>query len=267
MELLVDRARLGRLCGDLSLLSGVRVRVLGSGGEPICESGLAPAFCARCHSCDLYESGEVGQDMKMLRCCHEGLCAIYLPVSLDDRDDVLAWLCAGPFRDATYSETQIMPGSLSDYAHVPKSDAQLQEALSGLMEAVCDSIRMRTLIRPAAQSDLMRLKAYIDAHYMEKISLSTISVQLHIGRTRLCTLAKELSGGATLTTIISNKRIEAAQALLTGTNNPVWAIAESVGISDYNYFSKIFRAAVGISPSQYRKRFREAQDDRQESGE
>ena len=39
---------------------------------------------------------------------------------------------------------------------------------------------------------------------------------------------------------------------------PISAIGEMVGISDYNYFSKVFRSATGVTPSTFRKNCRDA---------
>ena len=38
---------------------------------------------------------------------------------------------------------------------------------------------------------------------------------------------------------------------------PISDVAEAVGYSDYNYFTKIFRAATGQTPSAYRKTHRQ----------
>ena len=114
------------------------------------------------------------------------------------------------------------------------------------------------MIQSAEQSDLQRLERYLDQHYMEKLSLAQLSRQLHIGRTKLCALAKELSGGHTLSWLIAQRRIEAAKRLLIQSGMPVSAVAEAVGISDYNYFSKVFRSVAGVTPSQFRKNARPA---------
>ncbi len=37
---------------------------------------------------------------------------------------------------------------------------------------------------------------------------------------------------------------------------PISAVAEEVGISDYNYFSKVFRSMTGTTPSAFRKKAR-----------
>ena len=93
---------------------------------------------------------------------------------------------------------------------------------------------------------------------MEKLSLASVSQQLHIGRTKLCALAKELSGGRTLSWLIAQRRIEAAKRLLLQSSLPISAVAEEVGIGDYNYFSKVFRSVAGVTPSLFRKNARRA---------
>ena len=49
------------------------------------------------------------------------------------------------------------------------------------------------------------------------------------------------------------KRMKEAEKLLRETDLHIYQIAEKVGFSDYNYFTKIFKKFVGCTPSQYRK--------------
>jgi YesN/AraC family two-component response regulator len=91
---------------------------------------------------------------------------------------------------------------------------------------------------------------------MEKLSLASISADLNIGRTKLCALARQLSGGSTLTHMIAQRRVNAAKLLLSRSDTPVSTVAEAVGISDYNYFSKVFRNLTGMTPSAFRKAHR-----------
>ena len=114
------------------------------------------------------------------------------------------------------------------------------------------------MILTAEQTDLQKLELYLNQHYMEKLSLESISQQLHIGRTKLCSLAKELSGGRTLSYLITQRRIEAAKRLLLQSSLPISAVGEMVGVSDYNYFSKVFRSTTGMTPSAFRKNCRDA---------
>ena len=79
-----------------------------------------------------------------------------------------------------------------------------------------------------------------------------------IGRTRLCRLAKQLSDGETLFQLIARRRIEAAKELLVCSELPISAVAGAVGISDYNYFSRVFRSITGMTPRDFRKKWRTA---------
>ena len=127
------------------------------------------------------------------------------------------------------------------------------QAYTETLEALSAYIQLKGMILTTEQTDLQRLEAYLDQHYMEKLSLESISRDLHIGRTKLCSLAKELSGGRTLSYLIAQRRISAAKLLLLQSSMPVSAVAETVGISDYNYFSKVFRSVTGITTGAFRK--------------
>ena len=51
---------------------------------------------------------------------------------------------------------------------------------------------------------------------------------------------------------VTYKRIEEAKRLLANELTSVSKIAVQVGIGDYNYFCKLFRKNVGLSPGKYR---------------
>jgi YesN/AraC family two-component response regulator len=112
------------------------------------------------------------------------------------------------------------------------------------------------MIRTTEYSDLQRLELYLDQHYMEKLSLASISNSLEISRTKLCSMAKRLSGGKTLSRMIAERRVAAAKVLLIKSDRPISEIAESVGITDYNYFTKIFRSVAGMTPRAFRSQHR-----------
>ena len=125
-----------------------------------------------------------------------------------------------------------------------------------ILKALASYIHLAGMIQTTEYTDLQRLEIYLDQHYMEKLSLASISSALGISRTKLCTLAKRLSGGKTLSQMIAERRVSAAKLLLTRTDKPIAVVAESVGITDYNYFTKIFRSVTGVTPSTFRKKYR-----------
>jgi AraC-like DNA-binding protein len=55
---------------------------------------------------------------------------------------------------------------------------------------------------------------------------------------------------------LNHYRVERAQSLLTGTEEPLASISQRVGFCDQSYFGIVFRKVVGMTPATYRRRFR-----------
>lgn len=93
--------------------------------------------------------------------------------------------------------------------------------------------------------------AYINAHYREKLSVEDLAKQTGFSRDYY---SKKFSAryGCSPATYITNLRIQQARFLLTDTHLPVAQVAEAVGISDSNYFSRLFNRMVGLYPRRYR---------------
>lgn len=96
---------------------------------------------------------------------------------------------------------------------------------------------------------------YILSNLNENLSLSHISDKLIVSPEYLSTLfKKELN--MTLTEYIRNERLKQASILLTCTSLSIQQVSYEVGISDYNYFSKLFKKVYNMSPSEFRKKSR-----------
>jgi len=84
------------------------------------------------------------------------------------------------------------------------------------------------------------------------LSLNSIASTLNINASYLSTLfKKEL--GMTLTEYVTKRRIEHAVFLLNSTSMQIAAVARECGLPDVQYFSKLFKKQINISPSEYRK--------------
>ena len=59
--------------------------------------------------------------------------------------------------------------------------------------------------------------------------------------------------GVGLTDYINMTRIEAARRILQTTDDMIYEIAERCGFTSSQYFSKVFKSIVGITPNRYRK--------------
>ncbi len=278
MNTLFDEEQLRRLIANLKILTGVPANILDPEGRDINLFRGHPPFCRaindlpegheRCIACDQckirHYTAERG--FQFYR-CHVGICEAVMP--LYDRKNPLAYLAVGCYLDDSPMEEQWEhtralldwwpggPDSLKEaFFQFRQYSQQEVQAYAETLEALSAYIQLKGMILATEQTDAQKLALYLDEHYMEKLSLASISRHLHIGRTKLCAIAKELSGGETLSYLIARRRIDAAKRLLLQSNMPISAVAESVGISDYNYFSKVFRSMTGTTPSTFRKKVR-----------
>ena len=62
--------------------------------------------------------------------------------------------------------------------------------------------------------------------------------------------------GCTVAEQIRQQRINRARLLLTSTDEPITLISEKCGFSSYNYMSRVFNEALGMSPRDFRNRGR-----------
>lgn len=276
MNVLFDHEQLARLITSLQTLTGIRANILDASGQDIGLTIGHTAFCrqvnsdaaghARCLACDASAARAcAGQSHFYFYHCHLGLCEAMLPLYADDPGLPVAYLVLGQFLESAPGEEQWqkMRGALSWYggsmSELQKGFFALRcysretlQAYAEVMEALAAYIRLKGMILPTGESDLRRLELYLNEHYTEKLSLAVLCERLGIGRTRLCRLARELSGGHTLSWLVAQRRVEAAKTLLLQTSMPISEVAGAVGISDYNYFSRLFRKTVGLTPRAFR---------------
>ena len=98
---------------------------------------------------------------------------------------------------------------------------------------------------------IRKVLTQIDSDLTADLSLRTQAEHLNINSSYLSTLFKKETG-TTLTEYVNRKRIEHAIFLLNTTNLKIQAIAQACGIPDVNYFTKIFKKQIGITPKDYR---------------
>ena len=96
--------------------------------------------------------------------------------------------------------------------------------------------------------------AYINAHYAEKMTLSSLADFVGISTSYLSNRFKAETGVG-ISNYITYTRIQQACRMLRETSEPVVNIADTVRIEDPTYFTKMFKKFVGMTPSEYRRIF------------
>ena len=96
------------------------------------------------------------------------------------------------------------------------------------------------------------MTAYVTANLGFEIRMAEIAALFHYNPRYLGRLFKQETG-VTLREFINQKRIEAAKERLRATTRSVIEIAGEVGFENVTYFNRVFKQAVGMTPTQYRR--------------
>jgi len=97
-----------------------------------------------------------------------------------------------------------------------------------------------------------KIAEYLELHLEENISLATITKEFAINRNKLNDIFMKQTSMTCLGYLL-NLRLDLAKIMLTKTELPIGEISDRVGYPDPNYFTKVFKENVGMTPSQYRK--------------
>ncbi len=103
-----------------------------------------------------------------------------------------------------------------------------------------------------SSSSVERAKAYIAERYNKDISLDEVSREVDISPYYFSKLFKEETG-ENFIEYLTSIRINKAKELITGSDMSMKEICTEVGYSDPNYFSRIFKKNVGVTPTEYKE--------------
>lgn len=98
-----------------------------------------------------------------------------------------------------------------------------------------------------------RVNHYLSEHSHKSLSLTDIARAMHVSRNYLATLYKQETG-MTIGQMLRKIRLEQSKKLLMETDMTVQQIAQKIGYSSPEHFSRIFTQHVGVTPGKYGKR-------------
>ena len=135
-----------------------------------------------------------------------------------------------------------------------------QQLLEEIIRSYGQLVRKRTMkhYSPIVQKAV----TCIDLGLESDLSLRTLAAVLNINPSYLSTLFRRETG-QTVTAYVNEKRMLAGAHLLQTTRLQIQTVAQHCGISDVNYFSKLFKKQYGITPKQFREEAARLQVSRQ----
>lgn len=138
-----------------------------------------------------------------------------------------------------------------DYLLKPWKEEKLtgliSEAILSIKEISSDDGKSENL----QDSQKSIIKKYIKENYKRDISAGDVAGILGYSDVYFSKIFKQLFDD-TFINYLTNLRIEKAKVLLKDVSFNIKEVGASVGYTDSNYFTKVFKRAVGISPSEYR---------------
>lgn len=134
-----------------------------------------------------------------------------------------------------------------------KAAHDLQVEQNMIMDMATMDKAKKEKARPARQFSIWPVIHYIHQHYQDDLTLAELATRFNMSISRISEVIKETTGQNFLQ-FLHDLRIRHACSLLVSTEMSVSEIALEVGYGSYNTFSRVFREAKGIVPSEYRKR-------------
>jgi len=125
-----------------------------------------------------------------------------------------------------------------------------------LLSSHCDSETRAVSPKDIRDSDRIRMMLdYIDHHYKEDINISVLSENAEISESETMRCFHNMLG-TTPIQYLKNYRIRKAAELLRISEEKIVDIAIDCGFQDMSYFAKTFREAKGITPTDFREKYK-----------
>lgn len=96
---------------------------------------------------------------------------------------------------------------------------------------------------------------YIEKHFARSdLSVTEVANHINLSLNYMCNLFKKVTS-ITVNSYIFDVRMNKACELLKDIDTKLYMVADLVGFSDSNYFTRMFKRKFGMTPSNYRKKY------------
>ena len=124
-----------------------------------------------------------------------------------------------------------------------------QKSLMKMLDVIFNNITKNNA--DSYNIDINKILDYIEKNCKKNITLEEVSEFGSVSSYYLSKLFKR-KVGINFSTYIINKKMEIAKELLENTDLPIINISLELSYNEPNYFSKVFKKTVGVTPTKYR---------------
>lgn len=136
-----------------------------------------------------------------------------------------------------------------------ENEAQITALVPRMIRNYC--VLVQTYSRERYSGVVRDVLNFVDFHYMEPLSLESLAQKYAVNKNYLSTrFSKEV--GMTLTDYINLTRVRRSLKLLNDASLPMQEVAERVGFTDANYYTRTFKKIHGTTPNEYRQSLKSA---------
>ena len=101
-----------------------------------------------------------------------------------------------------------------------------------------------------------KIKRFLDEHYMDELAQTEVAAQFNMGATYFSSYFKHVFG-INYISYLNRIRIDKAKILLATTNDSAEKVGTMVGITNVNYFFRLFKKLEGCTVDEYRRKYNE----------
>ena len=255
-----------RIIKNIYDLTGITISVLDTKYNVLAKCKTSQDYCSvlqktetarlHCHECDMtiLKKCSVSKELEK-HICFTGLYDAAMPIIKNDT--IVGFVIMGRVRSA---KSPISPHLLSDidaktaeklkklYNKLPFITEDKLMALYDLLSFVVFDSAFQIVYDPL----LTKIINFIEENFRENLSVDYLCSKFHISKNRLYKAFND-NLGSTVNLYITDVRLNFAKSLLSSSDEPVYRVAQNVGIDNYTYFCKLFKKRNGVTPTEYRK--------------
>lgn len=151
------------------------------------------------------------------------------------------------------SEKKVENRQLSGLYSLIEKCTNMDELNSILEEAALGvTIKINNYNNKSIKLILRKAVEYIQANFSEQVTLNEVAEHTYVSTFYISRMFKR-EMGKNFVDYLNEIRIDKAKELLKDVRFKTYEVAESVGIPDAHYFSRLFKKYVGVTPTEYRE--------------
>lgn len=135
---------------------------------------------------------------------------------------------------------------------IPRVKSEMVRSFVNIMTVCASYLTLSNAVTGAKATIGQLTRQYIAEHFTERISIKDICDGVGYSKSSVLTSFKR-EFSVTVNTYLNNMRLERAKKMLENESLTINEIALGCGFADQSYFSKVFSARFGITPSEFRK--------------